>query len=389
VNRTTASRWDAFGTSIFSVMSARARELQAVNLSQGFPDFDAPEIIKEAACDAIRRGENQYAPAIGIAPLRQAIARRYEQRYGLAYDADREITICTGATEALFCVIQALCNPGDEVLTFEPFYDSYPACAASAGARLVAIPLTPPEWKFDPSALAAAVTPRTKVLLINTPHNPTGRMFTAEEMAAIAQIAVRHDLFVVTDEVYEELFFEAISHQSLAALSGMRERTVIVSSTSKSFSVTGWKIGYTLASEAITAAIRKVHQFTVFCSATPLQWGALAAFDLGGDYFAELRQSYRVKRDRLMAILQSAGFVCTKPQGTYFIVADYSGIDRRSDCEFAEWFVQSAGIACIPLSVFYERPEKVTARWVRFAFCKKDETLAAASERLQRWQSHK
>ena len=389
MNRQTASRWNSFGTSIFSVMSARAREMQAVNLSQGFPDFDAPEAVKEAACEAIRRGENQYAPAIGIAPLRQAISKRYAEQYGMTYDAEREVTVCTGATEALFCVMQALCNAGDELLTFEPFYDSYAACAVSAGARLVAVPLKAPQWKFDPAALAAAVTPRTKVLLINSPHNPTGRVFTVDELASIATIAQQHDLFVVTDEVYEELYFDSSAHVSLASLPGMRERTVVISSTSKSFSITGWKVGYTLAPAAITDAIRRVHQFTVFCSATPLQWGALAAFDLGEAYFSELRQSYQAKRDRLMAILEPAGFVCAKPEGTYFIVADYSKIDQRGDLEFANWFVQDAGIACIPLSVFYERPELMTEKCVRFAFCKKEETLDAAAARLARWVDHR
>lgn len=387
MNRQPAMRWNAFGTSIFSIMSAKAREISAVNLSQGFPDFDAPESVKNAAAEAIKRGENQYAPAIGIAPLRQAISKHYKLRYGMEYDAEREITVCSGATEALFCVINAFCDPGDEVVTFEPFYDSYSACAAAAGARVKGVPLVAPDWQFDVEALGRAINGRTKILLLNTPHNPTGRIFGGEELAAIAELARKHDLLVVSDEVYEELYFDSASHVSISTLPGMRERTVVVSSTSKSFSITGWKVGYTMAPDWITQAIRKVHQFTVFCSATPLQWGALAAFELGQGYFDELRRSYTSKRDQMMKLLNGAGFHCTKPQGTYFIVAEYGKIDSRRDIDFANWFLDDAGIACIPLSVFYEYPEKITGKWVRFAFCKKEETIAATASRLADWVS--
>lgn len=379
------NRWQQFGTSIFTVMTQAAIKADAVNLAQGFPDFDGPDVIKDAAIQAIKEGKNQYAPATGIPLLRQRLAERQKKRTGLAWHPDTEITVTSGATEALFSTIVGLLNPGDELLTFEPYFDSYPAAVFAAGATLKAVPLKAPDWRFDAEQLERAITPRTKILLLNTPHNPSGKVFTRDEMQQIAALVTKHDLIVVTDEVYEELVFAPGKHESFAALPGMRERTVTISSTSKTFSMTGWKVGYAFATPALTDVIRAVHQFTVFCSATPLQFGMAAALELSESYYNEFRREYLERRDYLCATLKKYGFTCTAPLGSYFVMADYSAVSQLPDTAFALWLTEQVKVACIPSSVFYSDPERVRAeqRYVRFGFCKNMNTLKAAGERFE------
>lgn len=375
-------KWDHFGTSIFSVMTQKALAAGAVNLAQGFPDFDGPEAIKDAAIKAIKGGLNQYAPAPGLPGLRTLLAARQLKRTGLSFDPDTEVTVLSGATEAIYCAFQAYFERGDEILAFEPYYDSYPAAAFAAGAKIVGVPLEAPAFHFDPRKLAAAVTPRTRAIILNTPHNPTGRVFGREELETIRKLVVEHDLLVITDEVYEELVYAPAQHISFAALPGMRERTLTISSTSKTFSFTGWKVGYTFAPAAITKALRAVHQFTVFCSATPLQAGMIEALKLPDSYFEGLRADYGAKRQELLRILTAAGFKASAPEGTYFILADYSAHKNVPDIEFATWLTQDVKVAAIPLSVFYDDPAKAreTNRYVRFAFCKGVDTLKAAEQ---------
>lgn len=381
-----SSRWRPFELSIFSKMSQLAATHNAVNLAQGFPDFDGPQEIKEAAIQAIRQGRNQYAPATGILELRQALAKAQTAETGCEYDPQTEVTIFSGATEAIYCVITGLCEPGDEVIAFEPFYDSYPVGVMVAGATFKTVPLQAPDWSFDRAALEAAITPKTKLLLLNSPHNPTGKVFKRDELLFIAQLAKTHNFIVMTDEVYEKLVFTPARHMSLSSLPGMRDRTVVVSSTSKTFSMTGWKVGYAFAPAYLSKAIRIPHQYTVFCSATPLQYGMLAAMKLGPEYYLTFRDEYADRRATLYRVLKDFGFQCQQPDGTYFIAANYQGLLDIPDTEFAEWMVQEVGVACIPLSVFYKDQDATRAklRYVRFGFCKDVETIEAAAERLSK-----
>lgn len=379
------SRWQAFATSIFSRMSQLAAAHKAVNLAQGFPDFDGPSVIKEAAIAAIRGNYNQYAPAFGLGELRRQLSKRQEEQYGLKYDYTDEVTVFSGATEALFCSLMGICRPGDEVLTFEPFFDCYPAGVAMAGAVLKTCQLKAPHWNFDAEALAKAITPRTRVLLLNSPHNPTGKVFTRDELLSIARLVIQHDLIVITDEVYEELIFPPARHLPLARLDGMRERTITISSTAKTFSFTGWKIGFAFADKALTNLIRIPHQYTVFCSATPLQAGMIAAFQLSQEYFVNFRHQYSERRDTLLGILRKHGFLCKAPEGSYFITADYSGIHDVPDDIFATWLTEKVGVTCLPISSFYmdATSARKHLRLVRFAFCKEIPTLEEAGKRLQ------
>lgn len=381
IQRTT--KWDHIGTSIFSVMTQKAQAAQAINLAQGFPDFDGPATIKEAAIAAIRGGQNQYAPAFGIPALRAALAAHQTKRTGLFFDPDLEVTVFSGATEAIYCALQACLEAGDEILALEPFYDSYPAAAYAAGARLVGVPLTS-GWMVDEAALNAAVTPRTRAMILNTPHNPSGKVLSEAELALLRDVAIRHNLLVIMDEVYEELVYAPNRHISFAAMAGMRERTITISSTSKTFSFTGWKVGYAFAPPELTKMMRAVHQFTVFCSATPLQHGMVAAFELGEDYYQELRADYLVKRDLLVEALQHAGFRCAAPAGTYFVIADYRALSDLDDIAFCDWLIQEVKVAAVPLSAFYTDQKKASREvgHVRFAFCKGLDTLHEAALRL-------
>ncbi len=385
-------RLAGFGTTVFTEITRLANEAGAVNLGQGFPDFDGPEFVKEAAIAAIAAGHGQYARMAGVPALTAAISAKVARDGGLAYDAETEITVTSGATEAIWATLGALCDVGDEVVIFEPFYDSYRAAICAAGAVPRAVTLRWPGelgpagsgWRFDADQLRAAVTDRTRVILLNTPNNPTGKVYTREELTQIAELAVKYDLIVVSDEVYEHLVF-AGEHVSIATLPGMRERTVVISSLGKTFSLTGWKIGWTCAPPELSAAVRTAHQFITFATATPLQWGAVAALGAPRAYYDTFLDEYTARRARLGAGLEAAGFDVAYPDGTYFIAARFDAHARgEDDVAFARRLIQEAGVAVIPPSVFYLHPEH-GRRWVRAAFCKRDTTLDAAIARLGAW----
>ncbi len=372
---------EGFGTTIFTEMTRLANERGAINLAQGFPDFDGPAFAKDAAIAAIRAGHGQYARMTGIPEIHRALSAKYRRDWGLDYAADTEITVTSGATEAIFSAIQGVCDAGDEVVLFEPYYDSYKASVAMAGAIPRVVTLHAPDWTFDPRELSAAFSAKTRVLLLNTPHNPTGKVFTRSELEHLAALCRERDVLCITDEVYEHLVYEG-QHVPMARLPGMRERTITISSFGKTFSLTGWKIGWAAAPPQLTAAVRAAHQFVTFATATPLQHGAAAALSAGPDYYAELASDYRVKRDYLVGELSRIGFSIRAPQGTYFACADFRPFGFDDDRAFVRHLIEKAGVAAIPPSVFYDHPEHGRS-YVRFAFCKKKETLEAAVERLQ------
>jgi N-succinyldiaminopimelate aminotransferase len=371
-----------FGTSVFAEFTHLANEHKAVNLGQGFPDFDGPDFVKEAAVAAIRTGHNQYERMIGLPALAEAVAAHQRRFYGLDYDPEREVTVYAGCTEAIFVALQALLEPGDEVVLFEPFYDAYRPGLAMAGASPRVVPLRAPEFALDPAALEAALTPRTRAIFLNSPNNPSGKVFSPEELDTIARVCRKHDLLAVTDEVYEHIVFEP-AHAPLASRPGMRERTVTLSSTGKTFSLTGWKIGWSCAPPEITEALRMVHQFVTFCIATPFQHAMAAALGTSDDYYEGLRADYRARRDRLCDGLEEAGFGVRKPEGTYFALADIRPLGGDDDVAFCRALPARVGVAAIPVSAFYDGPG-APRHLVRFAFCKKDATLEEGLRRLRK-----
>ena len=371
------------GTTIFAEMSALAVETGAVNLGQGFPDTDGPREIAQLAADAILAGRgNQYPPGPGIPELRQAIAWHQKRCYGLDYDPGREILVTAGATEAVAAALLALVEPGDEVIALEPYYDSYAACIAMAGGVRVPVTLRPPAFRPDLDALAAAVTPRTRLILLNTPHNPTGVVLTPAELAAVAELACSRDLLVVTDEVYEHLVFEG-EHVPIASLPGMRERTVTISSAGKTFSFTGWKIGWVTASADLVAAVKTVKQFLTFVNGGPFQYAVAEALRLPDTYFTGLRDDLRRKRDLLSAGLAEAGFEVYRPAGTYFVTTDIRPFGESDGIAFCRELPRRAGVVAVPTAVLYDNQE-AGASQVRFAFCKRTEVLEEALTRLAR-----
>lgn len=376
-------RMREFGETIFAEMSALAVRTGAINLGQGFPDEDGPATMLDIAVDAIRTGANQYPPGPGLPELREAVAAQRLDRYGLAYDPATEVFVTVGATEGIAASVLALAEPGDEVIVFEPYYDSYAAVVALAGAVRRPVTLRPVEGRFtfDPDELRAAVTPRTRLILVNSPHNPCGTVFTRDELETIAAVCREHDLVAVTDEVYEYLTFDDAVHVPLAALDGMRERTVSVSSVGKSFSVTGWKTGWVTAPAPYVRAVQSVKQFLTFAVSAPYQ--RAAAYALAGEtaWVEELRKSLQGKRDRLVTGLEAAGFDVYRPQGTYFVQADIRPLGFTDGRELARALPERAGVVAIPTQVFYDHPD-AGAHFVRFAFCKKDEVIDAAVERL-------
>jgi len=366
---------------VFAEYTALATRHGAINLGQGYPDFDGPEFVKEAGIAAVREGKNQYSPMIGLPELRQAVAEHQRRFYGLAYDPDREVTVYAGATEGIFSTLQALCDAGDEVVLFEPYYDSYPAGLAMAGATPRVVTLEGDDFRLSAPALEAAITPRTRAVMLNSPLNPAGKVFTPAELAVVAEACRRHDLLAITDEVYEHLVFEG-THVPLASLPGMRERTVTISSTGKTFSLTGWKIGYTCAPPEITAALRSAHQFVTFAVNTPGQHAMAVALRAPDAYFEGFLAEYRVRRDRLCAGLREAGFAVVPPAGTYFAVADIRPLGHPDAVAFCRMLPERIGVAAIPVSAFYARPE-AGRHLVRFAFCKTDEALEEGLRRLR------
>ncbi len=384
------SRLQGFGTTIFTEMTLLAQRHGAVNLGQGFPNFDGPESIKEAAIRAIQGGHNQYCRMTGLPELNRAVAVHQERFYGLSYDPDREVTVTNGATEALYATFQALLEVGDEVIFFEPFYDSYRACVAAAGGveRLVTLrrpagggPTPIGDFCYDPEALERAITAKTRVILINTPHNPSGKVFSRPELEHLAELCRRHDLLAVADEVYEHLVFDG-EHVSLATLPGMRQRTITISSAGKTFSMTGWKIGWACAPAPLTAAVRTAHQFITFCNSAPLQPAMAEALGAGDDFYRQLESEYRERRDRLCLGLEDVGFGVQPPAGTYFVMADIRPLGYDDDVEFCRMLPEKVGVAAIPPTAFYV--DKAAGRHlVRFAFCKTLEVLDEAIDRLQ------
>ena len=372
-----------FTSTIFAEMSALAVRTGALNLGQGFPDYDGPREVLDEAIAAINRGENQYPPGIGVPSLRQAIAEHQQRFYGLTYDPDTEILVTVGATEALAAAILGLCEVGDEVVVLEPTYDSYQACIALAGAVPKFVTLRPPSYDVDLDALRAAITPKTRLILLNTPHNPTGKVLTAEEIAGVAQIALDHDLIVVTDEVYEHLIFDGVQHVAMAALPGMRDRTLVISSGGKTFNTTGWKVGWFCGPAPLVAAARAAKQFLTYVGSGPFQPATAVGLRLGDEYFTELAADLQAKRDKLLAGLTEAGFEAYKPSGTYFITADIRPIRPDGDgMAFCLSLPERCGVVAIPNEVFYD--DKSAGRHlVRFAFCKRHEIIDEAVTRLK------
>ena len=376
-------RLDGLGTTIFAEMSARAVATGSINLGQGFPDRDGPPVVAQAAADAILAGRgNQYPPGPGIPELRRAIAAHDERFWGLRYDPADEVLVTAGATEAIAAAMLALVEPGDEVIAFEPYYDSYAANIAMAGGVRVPVTLRPPDFRPDLDELARAVTERTRLILLNTPHNPTGSVFTRDELAAIANLAVERDLLVVSDEVYEHLVFDG-EHLPIAGFPGMRERTVSVSSAGKTFSFTGWKIGWVKAAPELVTAVKTAKQFLTYVSGGPFQYAVAEALALPDEYYARLRDDLRAQRDGFLPGLRDIGFEVYEPQGTYFVTTDIRGLGEQDGVEFCRTLPERAGVVAIPSAVFYDHKELARSH-VRFAFCKRPEVLAEALARLSR-----
>jgi N-succinyldiaminopimelate aminotransferase len=384
-----AQRTEAFGDTIFSEITALALEHGAVNLGQGFPDFAPPAFVLEAARAALE-GNHQYARSAGLLELVQTLAEQMEPSFGRPLDPLAEITVTVGATEGLFATTLALVEPGDEVVLLEPFYDAYPADVAIAGGSCRYVPLRPDHqgrWGLDPDELRAAFSARTRGIFLNTPHNPTGKVFTRQELELIAELCLEHDAIAICDEVYEQILFDDKQHLRLATLPEMADRTVTISSAGKTFSVTGWKIGWVIARPALTAAVRRIHQWIPFCVSTPFQLAVCHALREAParDYYAWLRQMYQAKRDLLVDVLRSAGLRPLSPDGTYFVMADITTQGFDDDAQFCRHLTTEVGVAAIPPSAFYcDEHRHLAAQLARFCFCKEDATLQAAATRLTR-----
>jgi aspartate/methionine/tyrosine aminotransferase len=376
----TARRLQPFGETVFTEITRMAVDHAAIDLGQGYPNFDGPEFAKLAAIHAIEAGHGQYARSSGLLPLVTTLADNWMKRTGLAPDPVTEVTVTSGCTEALAATFLGLFDPGDEVVLIEPTYDAYVVDAALAGAVPRFVTLRPPVFTVDPDQIRGAIGSHTRAIVINTPHNPIGRVYTREELAGIAALAIEYDLIVISDEVYEHMVYDG-EHIPIATLPGMWERTITLSSFGKTFSLTGWKIGWAIAPDHLTAGIRAAHQYIAFATATPLQHGALIALQAGPDYYQELEAAYRERRDLLASGLADVGFRVFVPEGTYFLLAEHTPFGFEDDVTFVRHLIQDAGVAAIPPSAFYHHPEDGAA-FVRFAFCKDLDTLTAALDRL-------
>ncbi|KAJ1289922.1 hypothetical protein BS78_02G202300 [Paspalum vaginatum] len=376
-----AKRLEKFKTTIFTQMSMLAIKHGAINLGQGFPNFDGPDFVKEAAIEAINAGKNQYARGFGVPELNSAIAERFLKDSGLHVDPDKEVTVTSGCTEAIAATVLGLINPGDEVILFAPFYDSYEATLSMAGANVKAITLRAPDFAVPLEELKAAVSNNTKAIMINTPHNPTGKMFTREELEFIATLCKKNDVLLFSDEVYDKLAFEA-DHISMASIPGMYERTVTMNSLGKTFSLTGWKIGWAIAPPHLTWGLRQAHSFLTFATCTPMQAAAAAALRAPDSYYEELKRDYSAKKAILLEGLEAAGFIVYPSSGTYFIMVDHTPFGFNNDIEFCEYLIREVGVVGIPPSVFYLNPED-GKNLVRFTFCKDEDTLRGAVERMK------
>jgi len=387
MRRFVSQKADRFTESVIRDMTRQANLYGAVNLSQGFPDFPAPESIKAAACAAIDADINQYAITWGAKRFRDAIAEKTRRYLGLDVDPEREIVVTCGSTEAMIDAMLATLDPGSEVIVFEPYYENYGPDAIIAEASVKYVTLYPPEWRFDPDELRAAFSDRTRAIIINTPHNPTGKVFTYAELRIIADLCIEFDVLALTDEIYEHIYYPEsgrdVRHVAMATLDGMRDRTITINAMSKTYSVTGWRVGYAIAPPEITDAIRKVHDFLTVGAAAPLQEAGVTALALPESYYEHLQQDYRKRRDFLLGVLEETGFKAYKPDGAYYIITDISAFDFESDVAFAQHLVKNIGVAVVPGSSFYRHPE-LGSHQVRFCYCKKDETLELAAERLRK-----
>jgi aspartate/methionine/tyrosine aminotransferase len=372
-----------FTESVIREMTRQANQYGAINLSQGFPDFAAPEEIKLAATDAIMRDVNQYAITWGAKNFRDAIAEKTSWYIGMEVDPEREITVTCGSTEAMIAALMAIVNPGDEVVVFEPFYENYGPDAILSGATPRYVTLHSPDWSFDLDELGAAFNNNTKAIIINTPNNPTGKVFSREELESIASLCRKWDVIAITDEIYEHILYNGKKHVAMAKCDGMRDRTITINALSKTYSVTGWRVGYTIASPEITQAIRKVHDFLTVGAAAPLQEAGAHALRLPRSYYDELGNLYRERRDRILQVLKDVGFGVWDPDGAYYVMTDISKFGFKDDTAFSHFLVKDVGVAVVPGSSFYHEPE-LGHNQVRFCFCKRDETLTAAEERLQK-----
>jgi N-succinyldiaminopimelate aminotransferase len=386
-----SQRVAGFGTTIFADINNLARAHNAINLGQGAPDFDGPPEVLAAAVTAVNSALNQYAPGIGMPAVREAIARHAQRFYGQRLDPETDVLVTSGATEAVFAAILGLTDPGDEVIVFEPVYDTYVPNIVMAGVMPRYVPLRGDDWSFDPDELAKTFNRRTRAVIVNTPHNPTGKVFSREELGVIAEQCQKFDAVAVTDEVYEHILYDDTRHSRLATLPGMANRTVTISSLGKTFSVTGWKIGWAVGPAPLVNAVNQAHQFITYAVASPLQAAAATALDLPISFFENLQTSYQARRDWIVKVLQSAGFKVFKPSGSYFVMVDWRGgapKEVTNDLEFVQWLIRDIGVAAIPASPFYQDSDKHLGRYfARFAVCKKDETLAAAAEKLSRLAS--
>jgi len=378
-----AEKAGQFTESVIREMTRLALAHNAVNLSQGFPDFAAPEEIKAAARDAITRDINQYAITWGAKSLRNAIAEKFQRTQGIAIDPEREITVCCGSTEAMMAAMMAIINPGDEVVVFEPFYENYGPDAILSGASPRFVRLRAPDWSFDGDELARAFSNKTKAIILNTPNNPTGKVFSRDEMETIRDLCVRHNSFLITDEIYEHMLYDGAKHISAATIEGLRDRTITINALSKTYSVTGWRVGWAIAPPEVTSAIRKVHDFLTVGAAAPLQEAGALALHSPEAYYTQLASDYLQRRDRLLGILGDAGFKCFTPRGAYYIMTDISNFGFGNDVDFARYLVKEIGVAAVPGSSFYHNSAD-GAQQLRFTFCKKESTLAAAAQRLSR-----
>jgi aminotransferase len=368
---------------VFGEMTRLARLHNAVNLSQGFPDFEAPQAIKDAACAAIQAEQNQYAPPYGTLALRNAIAHDFERRYGVPIVADEQVTVCCGSTEAMMAVMMSCLDPGDEVIVFEPCYENYGPDTIMAGARPRYVRLRPPDWRFDPDELKRAFTNQTRAIVINSPNNPTGKVFAREELQVIAELCQRWDVLAIADEIYERIVYQGHAHVPMASLPGMAERTVTTNGLSKTYSVTGWRIGWAISPPALTGGIRKIHDYLTVAAPTPFHDAAVAALSLPDAFYTELAAGYQAKRELMLDILQRHGFTIYPPSGAYYVMTDVSKFGFASDSEFAQYLVKEVGVATVPGSSFYLDPASAP-QTLRFCFSKRDDTLHEADRRLAR-----
>ena len=378
-----AHRVTSFADSVFGEMTRLAKLHNAVNLSQGFPDFEAPQAIKDAACTAIQAEQNQYAPPYGTHALRDAIAADFTRRYGVPVNADEQVTVCCGSTEAMMAVMLSCIDPGDEVIVFEPFYENYGPDAILAGAEPKYVRLREPDWHFDPDELKGAFSNRTRAIVINSPNNPTGKVFTREELQMIAELCQRWDVLAISDEIYERIVFNGHAHVPMASLPGMASRTVTTGGLSKTYSVTGWRIGWAISPPALTGGIRKIHDFLTVAAPTPFHDAGVAALSMPDTFYLQLVADYQSKRNLMLDILQRHGFESFKPGGAYYVMADVRPFGFESDSAFAHYLVKEVGVATVPGSSFFADPSQAP-QMLRFCFSKRDETLHEADRRLAR-----